>query len=63
MSTNLTAKDLDLPLIQIHQSELKIVAAGTAVNVHFSSHLPSAGKSCQFAMAIWKWSATPASLS
>ena len=33
-----------------HQSELKIVAAGTAVKLHFSSHLPKAGSP-----ANWTW--------
>lgn len=47
----------------VYQSELKTGAAGTAVTLHFSSHARKAGKSCQLDIAIWKWSATPASVS
>ena len=50
---------------RVHQRELKIAAAGTAVTLHFSNHSAKAGrrKSCQPVIAFWKWSATPASLS
>ena len=43
---------LDLTL-RLHQSEVKIGAADTAVTWHFSSHAPSAGKSDQVSFACW----------